>query len=167
MAQWQSVALSPAGPGFDRYFGHTAGHWGEYFDAPLEDDGRMVRTSGYIVDVCVERAEAFIREQQDRPFFVLSHLQLRIPRGRFRPRTGSDIVSVSCCSGGKSGSGKARRDEVCAGDDGASGPLRRSDSADSAAVWCAGQYDCAVLFGQRSEHGALERWHAWAEGDGG
>jgi len=65
-SQWP---YHPRARGFDRYFGHTAGHWGEYFDAPLEDDGRMVRTSGYIVDVCVERAEAFIREQQDRPFF--------------------------------------------------------------------------------------------------
>ncbi|TWW10918.1 N-acetylgalactosamine-6-sulfatase [Planctomyces bekefii] len=65
-SQWP---YHPRARGFDRYFGHTAGHWGEYFDAPLEDDGRMVRTSGYIVDVCVERAEVFIREQQDRPFF--------------------------------------------------------------------------------------------------
>jgi arylsulfatase A-like enzyme len=65
-SQWP---YHPRARGFDRYFGHTAGHWGEYFDAPLEDDGRMVRTSGYIVDVCVERAEAFIREQQDRQFF--------------------------------------------------------------------------------------------------
>ena len=40
--------------GFDEYFGHTSGHWGEYFDAPLEDNGRMIRTKGYIVDVCTE-----------------------------------------------------------------------------------------------------------------
>lgn len=60
----------PIGRGFDDYFGHTAGHWGEYFDAPLEQrDGSMVRTEGYIVDVCTDRAVEFIREHRERPFF--------------------------------------------------------------------------------------------------
>ena len=65
-SQWP---YHPRARGFDRYFGHTAGHWGEYFDAPLEDDGRMIRTSGYIVDVCTDRADAFIRQHQRQPFF--------------------------------------------------------------------------------------------------
>lgn len=59
----------PIGRGFDEYFGHTAGHWGEYFDAPLEDNGRMIRTRGYIVDVCTDRALAFIDRNQAKPFF--------------------------------------------------------------------------------------------------
>jgi arylsulfatase A-like enzyme len=59
----------PAGRGFDEYFGHTSGHWGEYFDAPLEDNGRMAPTKGYIVDVCTDRALDFIGRHQDQPFF--------------------------------------------------------------------------------------------------
>ncbi|HUG69882.1 MAG TPA: arylsulfatase [Pirellulaceae bacterium] len=59
----------PMGRGFDEYFGHTAGHWGEYFDAPLEDNGRMIRTKGYIVDVCTDRALDFIERNQTKPFF--------------------------------------------------------------------------------------------------
>ncbi len=60
----------PIGRGFDEYFGHTAGHWGEYFDAPLEQsDGSMVRTDGYIVDVCTDRALTFIEKNQSQPFF--------------------------------------------------------------------------------------------------
>ncbi|HUG93660.1 MAG TPA: arylsulfatase [Planctomycetaceae bacterium] len=60
----------PVGRGFDEYFGHTAGHWGEYFDAPLEDSqGRIVRTEGYIVDVCTDRALAFLERNRSRPFF--------------------------------------------------------------------------------------------------
>jgi len=60
----------PVGRGFDEYFGHTAGHWGEYFDPPLEDSrGRLVRTQGYIADVCTECALAFIDRNKDRPFF--------------------------------------------------------------------------------------------------
>lgn len=59
----------PRGRGFGDYFGHTAGHWGEYFDAPLEDNGRMIKTNGYIVDVCTDRAISFIESNQNQPFF--------------------------------------------------------------------------------------------------
>jgi arylsulfatase A-like enzyme len=65
-SQWP---YHPMARGFDEYFGHSAGHWGEYFDAPLEDKGRMVRTQGYIVDVCTDRALDFIDRHQKRPFF--------------------------------------------------------------------------------------------------
>ena len=59
----------PCGRGFDEYFGHTSGHWGEYFNAPLEDNGRMVKTEGYIVDVCTDKALSFIDRKKDGPFF--------------------------------------------------------------------------------------------------
>jgi len=65
-SQWP---YHPMARGFDEYFGHTSGHWGEYFDAPLEDNGRMIRTQGYIVDVCTDRALQFIERNQNRPFF--------------------------------------------------------------------------------------------------
>lgn len=65
-SQWP---YHPQARGFDEYFGHTSGHWGEYFDAPLEDQGQMVRTKGYIVDVCTDRALQFIEQNHDRPFF--------------------------------------------------------------------------------------------------
>lgn len=65
-SQWP---YHPRARGFDEYFGYTAGHWGEYFDAPLEDDGRMTRTRGYIVDVCADRAIGFIERNRERPFF--------------------------------------------------------------------------------------------------
>ncbi|QDT53660.1 Arylsulfatase [Caulifigura coniformis] len=65
-SQWP---YHPLARGFDEYFGHTSGHWGEYFDAPLEDNGRMVKTKGYIVDVCTDRALSFIDRHRERPFF--------------------------------------------------------------------------------------------------
>jgi arylsulfatase A-like enzyme len=65
-SQWP---YHPMARGFDEYFGHTSGHWGEYFDAPLEDKGRMVRTRGYIVDVCTDRALDFIDRNKTQPFF--------------------------------------------------------------------------------------------------
>ncbi len=65
-SQWP---YHPMARGFQEYFGHTSGHWGEYFDAPLEDKGRMVRTKGYIVDVCTDKALEFIERQKAGPFF--------------------------------------------------------------------------------------------------
>ncbi|MFN9720770.1 MAG: arylsulfatase [Planctomycetota bacterium] len=65
-SQWP---YHPMARGFDEYFGHSSGHWGEYFDAPLEDSGRMIRTEGYIADVCTAQAMGFIERNQSRPFF--------------------------------------------------------------------------------------------------
>lgn len=65
-SQWP---YHPMARGFDTYFGHSSGHWGEYFDAPLEDEGRMIRTEGYIVDVCTDRALSFIEKNKEKPFF--------------------------------------------------------------------------------------------------
>jgi arylsulfatase A-like enzyme len=65
-SQWP---YHPMARGFDTYFGHTSGHWGEYFDAPLEDEGRMIKTEGYIVDVCTDKALGFIDKNKDKPFF--------------------------------------------------------------------------------------------------
>ncbi len=64
-SQWP---YHPMARGFDEYFGHSSGHWGEYFDAPLEENGRMIRTQGYIVDVCTDRALNFIDRNKDKPF---------------------------------------------------------------------------------------------------
>ena len=65
-SQWP---YHPMARGFDEYYGHTSGHWGEYFDPPLEDKGRMVREKGYIVDLCTNRALDFIDRNKSRPFF--------------------------------------------------------------------------------------------------
>ena len=64
-SQWP---YHPMARGFDEYFGHSSGHWGEYFDPPLEDKGRMIRTRGYIVDVCTDRALDFIERSKAKPF---------------------------------------------------------------------------------------------------
>lgn len=90
-SQWP---YHPKARGFDEYFGHSSGHWGEYIDAPLEENGRMVRTSGYIVDVCTDRALDFIQRHHAKPFlcyvpFTTPHSPWRAPDSdwaRFRDR---------------------------------------------------------------------------------
>lgn len=70
--KWHNGSQWPYHPnarGFEEYYGHTAGHWGEYFDPPLDHNGQPVRAEGYIVDVCTDRALAFIEQHRARSFF--------------------------------------------------------------------------------------------------
>ena len=64
-SQWP---YHPMARGFDEYYGHSSGHWGEYFDPPLELNGRMVREPGYIVDLCTNKALDFIDRNHEQPF---------------------------------------------------------------------------------------------------
>ncbi|MBB5039390.1 arylsulfatase [Prosthecobacter dejongeii] len=65
-SQWP---YHPMARGFDEYYGHTSGHWGEYFDPPLEQNGKMVREKGYIVDICTDKVLSFIDRNKEKPFF--------------------------------------------------------------------------------------------------
>ena len=59
----------PNGRGFDEYYGFTSGHWGTYFDAPLDHNGQPVRGKGYMTDDLTDHAIAFIERNRERPFF--------------------------------------------------------------------------------------------------
>lgn len=65
-SQWP---YHPLARGFDEYYGYTSGHWGEYFDPPLEHNGKPVREKGYIVDLCTNHALDFIERHKSKPFF--------------------------------------------------------------------------------------------------
>jgi len=80
-SQWP---YHPMARGFDEYFGHTSGHWGEYFDPELELSGQMIRQPGYIVDLCTDRAIDFIGRNHNRPFlcyvpFTTPHSPWAVP----------------------------------------------------------------------------------------
>jgi arylsulfatase A-like enzyme len=59
----------PNGRGFDEYYGFTSGHWGAYFDPPLDHNGQPVTGHGYLADDLTDHAMAFIEQQKDHPFF--------------------------------------------------------------------------------------------------
>ncbi|RMG00602.1 MAG: N-acetylgalactosamine 6-sulfate sulfatase [Planctomycetota bacterium] len=71
----------PNGRGFDEYFGFTSGHWGMYFDPPLDHNGRLVQGKGYITDILTEKAMEFIEEHRRRPFFC--YLAYNVPHSPF------------------------------------------------------------------------------------
>lgn len=65
-SQWP---YHPMARGFDEYYGFTSGHWGEYFDPPLEHNGKFVRGKGFIADDLTNHALEFIGKNKDKPFF--------------------------------------------------------------------------------------------------
>jgi arylsulfatase A-like enzyme len=70
--KWHNGTQYPYHPnarGFDEYYGFCSGHWGEYFNPPLEHNGTLVRGNGYITDDLADHALAFIESNRDRPFF--------------------------------------------------------------------------------------------------
>jgi arylsulfatase A-like enzyme len=76
----------PLARGFDTFYGFTEGHWGDYFDPPMEHDGRFVRGTGYIADDIATHAAEFIGRSVAavRPFFCFvafntPHTPLAVP----------------------------------------------------------------------------------------
>ena len=78
--KWHNGSQYPYHPnarGFDEYYGFPSGHWGEYFNPPLEHNGQPVRGKGYITDDLTDHAMAFIEQNRERPFFC--YLPLNVP----------------------------------------------------------------------------------------
>ena len=82
--KWHNGSQWPYHPnarGFDEYYGFTSGHWGEYFDPPLEHNGRFVRGTGFIADDLTHHALAFIEQNKARPF--LCYVPFNTPHSPF------------------------------------------------------------------------------------
>jgi arylsulfatase A-like enzyme len=81
-SQWP---FHPNARGFNTFFGYTAGHWGEYFNPELELNGVLNRESGYIVDICTDKALEFIEQNRGSPFlcyvpFTTPHSPWSVPQ---------------------------------------------------------------------------------------
>lgn len=85
--KWHNGTQYPYHPnarGFDEFYGFCSGHWGTYFDPPLEHNGRPVRGKGYIADDFTDHALAFIEQHKNGPFFCyvpynLPHSPMQVP----------------------------------------------------------------------------------------
>jgi arylsulfatase A-like enzyme len=95
--KWHNGSQWPYHPnarGFDEYYGFTSGHWGEYFDPPLERNGKPVRGKGFIADDLTDHAISFIEMHHSRPFvcylpFNTPHSPWAVPKEywqRFRQK---------------------------------------------------------------------------------
>lgn len=82
--KWHNGSQWPYHPnarGFAEYYGFTSGHWGEYFNAPLEHNGQPVRGKGYVTDDFTDHGLAFIDQHRDRPFFC--YFAYNVPHSPF------------------------------------------------------------------------------------
>ncbi|GAB6184702.1 arylsulfatase [Thermopirellula anaerolimosa] len=83
--KWHNGTQYPYHPlarGFQEYYGFTSGHWGIYFEPPLEHNGEWVRGTGYITDDLTDHAIRFIEKNGDRPFFC--HVAYNTPHSPFQ-----------------------------------------------------------------------------------
>jgi len=85
--KWHNGTQYPYHPnarGFDEYYGFTSGHWGGYFDPPLDHNGSLTKGKGYIIDDLTDHAMQFITDHKDGPFFCYvpfntPHTPLQVP----------------------------------------------------------------------------------------
>ena len=49
---------------FDEFYGFTSGHWGNYYDPILENNGEITRGKGYISDDITNKAISFIKNSE-------------------------------------------------------------------------------------------------------
>ena len=106
--KWHNGSQWPYHPnarGFDEYYGFTSGHWGEYFDPPLDHNGRPVRGQGYIADDLTTHALEFIERNRAKPFlcylpFNTPHSPWAVP-DKFWQRFKDQPVGMRADNGGK------------------------------------------------------------------
>lgn len=60
----------PHAQGFDEFTGFRTGHWTEYWDAPLERNGKPFQSEGFIADFFTNEAIRFVEANASRPFFL-------------------------------------------------------------------------------------------------
>ena len=88
----------PNGRGFREYYGFTSGHWGDYFDAPLDHNGRAVTGAGYMTDDLTRRAIDFLKSSAaaGKPSFCYlayntPHSPMQVPDTYWNRFSGRDL----------------------------------------------------------------------------
>ncbi len=100
--KWHNGSQYPYHPrarGFDRYYGFTSGHWGEYFDPLLDIDGEPTRGKGYLPDDLTTHALDFMQAnvKDRRPFFCYvayntPHSPMQVPDAEYARFEGKPLA---------------------------------------------------------------------------
>jgi arylsulfatase A-like enzyme len=97
--KWHNGTQYPYHPnarGFDEYYGFCSGHWGSYFDPPLEHNGKLVKGNGFIINDLTDHALAFMATNASRPFFCYvpfntPHSPMQVPESYWRKFANADL----------------------------------------------------------------------------
>ncbi len=71
--KWHNGMQPPYHPnyrGFDQFYGFASGHWGNYFSPMLEENGKLVKGNGFLVDDLTDHGLQFIEKNQKDAFFL-------------------------------------------------------------------------------------------------
>jgi arylsulfatase A-like enzyme len=91
--KWHNGSQPPYHPnsrGFDEFYGFTSGHWGNYYDPVLENNGKITRGKGYISDDITNKAISFIKNSE-KPFFTYisyntPHSPMQVPESYLKDK---------------------------------------------------------------------------------
>jgi arylsulfatase A-like enzyme len=97
--KWHNGSQYPYHPnarGFDEFYGFTSGHWGIYFDPPLDHNGKPVKGRGFIADDLTDHAMQFIADNRDHPFFCYvpfntPHSPMQVPDRFYQKFANADL----------------------------------------------------------------------------
>ncbi|MBI2948822.1 MAG: arylsulfatase [Verrucomicrobia bacterium] len=97
--KWHNGTQWPYHPnarGFDEYYGFTSGHWGSYFDPPLDQNGKPAQGKGFIIDDLTDHALEFIEQNKARPFFCYvpfntPHSPMQVPERFYQKFAKADL----------------------------------------------------------------------------
>lgn len=97
--KWHNGSQPPYHPndrGFEEYYGFTSGHWGLYFDPPLDHNNRRVVGEGYLVDDLTDHAIDFIEQHREEPFFCYvpyntPHSPMQVPDRFYKKFAGAKL----------------------------------------------------------------------------
>lgn len=97
------MPMHPNGQGFETFFGFCGGHWNTYFDPPLELNGEMIETNGYIADVITNAAIDFTDRHEDDPWFCYvayntPHSPWRVPEKYWQKYEGMGLDVKAHCA---------------------------------------------------------------------
>ena len=85
--KWHNGMQPPYHPnarGFDEFYGFCSGHWGDYFNPPLEHNGELVKGKGFIIDDLTDKAMKFMESNKENPFLLFlpyntPHSPMQVP----------------------------------------------------------------------------------------
>ena len=87
----------PNGRGFDTFYGFCSGHWGDYFDAPLERNGEIVKGKGFTADDFTTEALSFMDKHKKDPFllyvpFNTPHSPMQVPEAYWKKFNNKPLI---------------------------------------------------------------------------
>ncbi len=83
--KWHNGVHYPFHPnqqGFETFVGFCMGHYNNYFNTTIEENGQTIKAEGYLPDYLTDRAIRFIEENRDQPFFC--YIPYNTPHGPFQ-----------------------------------------------------------------------------------